>query len=37
MESVAEHAGHLLSTMCAIYGDDRLRHTVWEAVGDHEF
>jgi hypothetical protein len=37
MESVAEHAGDLLSTMCALYGDDRLRHTLWEGVGDHDF
>lgn len=33
----AQHCAHLMSTAVALYYDDRLRHTVWEAVGDHDF
>lgn len=33
----AQNCAHLMSTMVANYFDDRQRHTVWKAVGDHDF
>ena len=33
----AEHCAQLMSTAVAIYYDDRLRHTVWDTTGDHDF
>ena len=33
----AQNCARLMSNIVALYYDDRLRHTVWQAVGDHEF
>jgi hypothetical protein len=33
----AQHCAQMLSSTVAVYFDDRLRHTVWIAEGDHDF
>lgn len=33
----AQNCARLMSNVVALYYDDRLRHTVWQAVGDHDF
>jgi hypothetical protein len=33
----AQHCAQMLSSTVAVYFDDRLRHTVWTAEGDHDF
>ena len=33
----AAHCAELMSTAVAMYYDDRLRHTTWNAIGDHDF
>lgn len=33
----AQHCARMLSSTVAVYFDDRLRHTMWTAEGDHDF
>jgi hypothetical protein len=33
----AQHCARLMSTAVALYFDDRLRHTVWRSIDDHDF
>jgi hypothetical protein len=33
----AQHCARLMSAAVALYYDNRLRHSVWKAVGDHDF
>ena len=33
----AQNCARMMSTAVAVYYDDRLRNTAWNAVGDHDF
>lgn len=37
LASGAQHCAQLMSTAVATYYDDRLRYSMWEAAGDHDF
>jgi hypothetical protein len=37
VESGAQHCAQLMSTAVALYYDNRLRHSMWQSAGDHDF